>query len=100
MGISNVSLGARPYLTIDGTLVSDIVIGTTQVATDTIDCVATDTWGNTATSTRVVIVEANPNVATTSPSDKRPAIPECETRFGPKSKFKPCRVELIAALEA
>jgi len=38
--------------------VSNIVIDTTQVATDTIDYVATDTWGNTATSTRTVIVES------------------------------------------
>jgi hypothetical protein len=30
----------------------------TQVATDTIDYVATDTWGNTTTSTRTVIIEA------------------------------------------
>jgi hypothetical protein len=34
------------------------VIDTTQVATDTIDYVATDTWGNTATNTRTVIIEA------------------------------------------
>jgi hypothetical protein len=27
------------------------------VATDTIDYVATDTWGNTATSTRTLIVQ-------------------------------------------
>jgi hypothetical protein len=38
--------------------VSDIIIDTTHVATDTIDYVATDTWGNTATSTRTVIIEA------------------------------------------
>jgi hypothetical protein len=29
-----------------------------SIATDTIDYVATDTWGNTATSTRTVIIEA------------------------------------------
>ena len=33
-------------------------IGTTQVATDTTDYVATDTWGNTSTSTRTVIIDA------------------------------------------
>jgi hypothetical protein len=43
---------------LNGTLVSNIVIDTTQVATDTIDYVATDTWGNTATSTRIVVIEA------------------------------------------
>jgi hypothetical protein len=36
----------------------NIIIDTTQIATDTIDYVATDTWGNTATSTRTVIIEA------------------------------------------
>jgi hypothetical protein len=40
--------------------VSNIIIDTTQVATDTIDYVATDTWGSTATNTRTVIIEANP----------------------------------------
>jgi hypothetical protein len=53
-------LGYRTFL--NGTLVSNIVIDTTQVATDTIDYVATDTWGNTATSTRTVIVEASPSI--------------------------------------
>ena len=46
------------------TAVSNIVINTSAVATDTIDYVATDTWGNTATTTRTVIVEA---MATSSP---------------------------------
>jgi hypothetical protein len=45
----SLSLNLRPEI---------FVIGTTQVATDTIDHVATDTWGNTATSTRTVIIEA------------------------------------------
>jgi hypothetical protein len=48
-------LSYRTFL--NGALVSNIVIDTTQVATDTIDYVATDTWGNTATSTRTVIVQ-------------------------------------------
>jgi hypothetical protein len=50
------SLGYKTFL--NGTLVSNILIDMTQVATDTIDYVATDTWGNTSTSTRIVIVEA------------------------------------------
>ena len=54
---------------INGALSGNILIDTSQVATDTIDYVATDTWGNTATSTRTVIIDANPNVATTSPSN-------------------------------
>jgi hypothetical protein len=39
-------------------LSGSVLIDTTQVATDTIDYVATDTWGNTSTSTRTVIIEA------------------------------------------
>ncbi len=41
------------------------LIDTTQVATDTIDYVATDTWGNTATSTRTVIIDASPSIVPT-----------------------------------
>lgn len=47
-------LSYRTFL--NGTLVTNIAIDTTQIATDTIDYVATDTWGNTATSTRTVII--------------------------------------------
>ena len=54
MGDAN--LGYQTYL--NGTLVSNIAIETTQVATDTIDYVATDTDGLAATSTRTVIIEA------------------------------------------
>jgi hypothetical protein len=43
---------------INGVLSGIILIDTPQVATDTIDHVATDTWGNTSTSTRTVIIEA------------------------------------------
>jgi hypothetical protein len=50
------NLGYKTFL--DGALVSNIVINTTLVATDTIDYVATDTWGKTSTSTRTVITEA------------------------------------------
>jgi hypothetical protein len=39
-------------------LVSNIVIDTSAIATDTIDYVATNQAGNTATSTRAVIVES------------------------------------------
>jgi Domain of unknown function (DUF5011) len=49
---------------INGVLSGNILIDTTHVATDTIDYVATDTWGNTSTSTRTVIIQA----ATSSPS--------------------------------
>jgi hypothetical protein len=43
---------------INGALSGNILIDTSQVATDTIDYVATDTWGNTTTSTRTVIIQA------------------------------------------
>jgi len=42
---------------INGVLSGNILIDTAQAATDTIDYVATDTWGNTSTSTRTVIIE-------------------------------------------
>jgi hypothetical protein len=38
-----------------------------QVATDTFDYVATDTWGNTATSTRTVIIDAATASTSTTP---------------------------------
>ena len=50
------NLGLKYFL--NGTLVSNIVIDTSAAATDTIDYVATDSAGNTATSTSTVIVEA------------------------------------------
>jgi hypothetical protein len=53
------NLGYKTFL--NGTLVGNIIIDTTQVATDTIDYVATDTWGSTRTSTRIVIVSAAPS---------------------------------------
>ena len=43
---------------INDVLSGNILIDTSQVATDTIDYVATDTWGNTATSARTVIIDA------------------------------------------
>jgi len=58
------NLGLKYFL--NGTLVSNIVIDTSQVATDTIDYVATDTSGLTATTTRTVIIEASPSII---PSD-------------------------------
>jgi hypothetical protein len=59
------NLGLKYFL--NGALVSNIVLDTSAVATDTVDYVATDSWGNAATSTRTVIVEAAPSTdATTS----------------------------------
>jgi hypothetical protein len=43
---------------INGVQSGNILIDTSQVATDTINYVATDIWSNTATDTRMVIIEA------------------------------------------
>jgi hypothetical protein len=56
---------------INGVLSGNILINTPQVATDTVDYVAADTWGNTAASTRTIIVEAAPSIV--------PAAPEIST---------------------
>jgi hypothetical protein len=47
-------------------LVSNIVIDTSAIATDTIDYVATDTYGTTATSTRTVLIEAASSAASST----------------------------------
>jgi hypothetical protein len=49
-------LGYKTFL--DGALVSNILIDTSASATDT--------WGNTATSTRTVIIEASPSIIPTN----------------------------------
>jgi hypothetical protein len=48
------NLGIKTFL--NGALVSNIVIDTTQIATDTIDYVAADQNGLTATTTRTVLI--------------------------------------------
>jgi hypothetical protein len=53
---ADLNLGITTFL--NGTLTSNIVIDTSQAATDTIDYVATAQNGLTSTSTRTVIVEA------------------------------------------
>jgi hypothetical protein len=53
---ADLNLGITTFL--NGTLTSNIVVDTSQAATDTIDYVATDQNGLTSTSTRTVIVEA------------------------------------------
>jgi hypothetical protein len=58
------NLGLKTFL--NGALVLNIVIDTSQAATDTIDYVATDSAGFTATSTRTIIIEATADIATAS----------------------------------
>jgi hypothetical protein len=53
---ADLNLGIKTFL--NGRLVSNIVLNTSAVATDTIDYVATDNAGNTSTSTRTVLIEA------------------------------------------
>jgi hypothetical protein len=74
---ADLKLGIKTFL--NGTLTSNIMIDTTQVATDTIDYVATDTWDNTATSTRTVIVEASASAPTNDASTTPPASPPAPT---------------------
>jgi hypothetical protein len=50
------SLDVETFL--NGVEAPSITVDTSEVATDTIDYVATDTWGNTSTSSRTVIIEA------------------------------------------
>jgi hypothetical protein len=57
------NLGLKYFL--NGALVSNIVIDTSAVATDTVDYVATDTYGNTATSTRTIMIEPAPAATST-----------------------------------
>ena len=57
------NLGYQTFL--NGTLVSNIDIDTSEAATDTVQYVATDTDGLTATSTRTVLIEASPSIVPT-----------------------------------
>jgi hypothetical protein len=63
-------LGLKTFL--NSALVSDIVIDTSTTSTATVDYVATDTWGNTATATRSVIIE--PLASPVTDSDPVPAV--------------------------
>ena len=58
---ADLNLGIKTFL--NGTLVSTITLDTSATVTDTIDYVATDGEGNTATSTRTVIVAAEASSA-------------------------------------
>ena len=65
----DLNLGITTY--VNGTEMSPVQIDTSTAATDTIDYVATDQNGLTATSTRTVIIEApaNDNQATSTPAN-------------------------------
>src|ERR1700692_4209634 len=63
---ADLNLNLRTFL--NGQFVSNIVIDTSSVATDTIDYVATDSAGLTATSTRTVIIEGAPSIVPTDAS--------------------------------
>jgi hypothetical protein len=71
---ADLNLGIKTFL--NGTLVSNIVIDTSSVATDTIDYVATDSAGLTSTSTRTVLIKAaNDNQASSTPNAANDNIP-------------------------
>jgi hypothetical protein len=59
---------------INGALSGNILIDTSQVATDIIDYVATDTWGTTATSTRTIIIETAPSIVPTTTASSSPPV--------------------------
>ena len=61
---ADLNLGIQTYL--NGALTSNIVIDTSQAATDTVDYVATDQSGLTSTSTRTIIIEASPSIVPTA----------------------------------
>jgi hypothetical protein len=61
---ADLNLGITTFL--NGTLASNIVIDTSQPATDTIDYVATDQNGLMSTSTRTVIIESAQTATTTA----------------------------------
>jgi hypothetical protein len=65
----DLNLAIKTFL--NGTLVSDIVLDTSEAATDTIDYVVTDPIGLTATSTRTILIDAAPapplSVVTSTP---------------------------------
>ena len=62
---ADTNVGIKTFL--NGTLVSNIIIDTSEVATDTIDYVATDSAGLTATSTRTILIEpVAPSAAATT----------------------------------
>ena len=50
------SLDVQTFL--NGVEAPSITVDTSEAATDTIEYIATDTWGNTSTSSRIVIIEA------------------------------------------
>lgn len=77
------NLGYRKFL--DGVLVTDIAINASEAGEHSIDYVATDNAGNTATSTRTVIVEAPSTVPTDTPVEE----PEGETaeELGPEEEL-------------
>jgi Domain of unknown function (DUF5011) len=76
---ADLNLGIKTFL--NGALVSNIVIDTSAATTDTIDYVATDQTGLTATSTRTVIVEASPSIA--SPGVSATSTPDAATTTAP-----------------
>jgi hypothetical protein len=63
---ADLNLSIKTFL--NGTLVSNIVLDTSQVATDTIDYVAADSTGLTSTSTRTVLIQAPSIVPTDNAS--------------------------------
>jgi hypothetical protein len=94
---ADLNLGIKTFL--NGTLVSNIVLDASSAATDTIDYVAADSAGVTATSTRIVFVSApqaaNGNQASSTPANDntprhspQPAPPQPQASNDSKEAFK------------
>jgi Domain of unknown function (DUF5011) len=74
---ADLNLGIKTFL--NGKLVSNIVLDTSSVATDTIDYVATDSQGVSATSTRTVLTETTAS----PPQRRRPTLPQRQAPNNP-----------------
>jgi Domain of unknown function (DUF5011) len=90
---ADLDLGIKTFL--NGTLVSNIVIDTSSVATDTIDYVATDSTGLTSTSTRTILIEPTAVAPATSPSAANTASSTEATNSAQYSHFDPAPLARI-----
>ncbi len=81
---ADLNLGLKYFL--NGQLVSNIVLDTSAIATDTIDYVVTDPTGLAATSTRTIIIDA-PDASSSLPSSTPLDHPRLQCDHDPPSQF-------------
>ena len=75
------------WLMVAGAVLVALGVGTSRVG-DTIDYVATDTWGNTSTSTRTIIIEAVSSFPPIKSGSRRRTFSIC---------VRPTRLKLVLA---